>query len=66
MALAPRLPRLRAERVRLRLILVASGAYAAVFALVTWQARRGQPLIHPDGATLAAAGLIFVGAPTAA
>lgn len=61
-ALAPRLPRLRAERVRLRLLLVAAGAYAAVFALLTWQALRGQSLIHPDGATLTAAGLILVGA----
>ncbi|MFD9602241.1 hypothetical protein [Streptomyces sp. NPDC059970] len=57
-ALAPRFPRLRDPRVRLRLVLVASGAYAAVVALVTWQALRGQPLIHPDGATLVAAALI--------
>ncbi|MFJ8867628.1 hypothetical protein ACIRD6_17955 [Streptomyces sp. NPDC102473] len=56
--LAPRVARLRDPRVRLRLVLVASGAYAAVVALVTWQALRGQPLVHPDGATLAAAGLI--------
>ncbi|WP_405894544.1 hypothetical protein OG272_21740 [Streptomyces sp. NBC_00104] len=60
-ALAPRLPRLRAERVRLRLILVAAAAYAAVFALLTWQALRGQSLTRPDGATLTAAGLILVG-----
>ncbi|MGW1816949.1 hypothetical protein ACWCQM_25685 [Streptomyces sp. NPDC002125] len=58
MSLAPRVTRLRDPRVRLRLVLVASGAYAAVVALVTWQALRGQPLVHPDGATLAAAGLI--------
>ncbi|MFD5872336.1 hypothetical protein [Streptomyces sp. NPDC060322] len=56
--LAPRVTRLRDPHVRLRLVLVASGAYAAVVALVTWQALRGQPLVHPDGATLAAAGLI--------
>ncbi|GAA3117755.1 hypothetical protein ACFQ0X_14590 [Streptomyces rectiviolaceus] len=61
MALAARsrFGRLADERVRLRLVLVASGAYAATFALVTWQALRGQPLIHPDGATLTAAGLIL-------
>ncbi|MFD7445015.1 hypothetical protein [Streptomyces sp. NPDC059909] len=59
LALAPRFPALRDERVRLRLVLVASGAYAAVFVLVTWQAMRGQPLIHPDGATLGAAALIL-------
>ncbi|MFD5135387.1 hypothetical protein ACFWMX_03860 [Streptomyces sp. NPDC058378] len=56
--LAPRFARLRDPRVRLRLVRTASGAYAAVVALVTWQALRGQPLVHPDGATLATAGLI--------
>ncbi|MFD4900410.1 hypothetical protein [Streptomyces sp. NPDC058411] len=56
--LAPRFAPLRDPRVRLRLVRTASGAYAAVVALVTWQALRGQPLVHPDGATLAAAGLI--------
>ncbi|MEU1472715.1 hypothetical protein ABZ434_31440 [Streptomyces sp. NPDC005761] len=56
-ALAPRFVRLRDPRVRLRLVQVASGAYAAVTALVTWQALRGRPLIHPDGATLTAAAL---------
>ncbi|MEV6398809.1 hypothetical protein AB0M39_29185 [Streptomyces sp. NPDC051907] len=61
-ALAPRVARLRDERVRLRLVLTASGTYAAVLALVTWQALRGQPLIHPDGATLAAAATIAVAA----
>jgi hypothetical protein len=55
-ALAPRFARLRDERVRLRLTLVASGTYAAVFALTTWQALRGQALLDPDGTTLAAAG----------
>jgi hypothetical protein len=58
--LAPRFARLADERVRLRLVLVASVAYAAVFALVLWQALRGQPLVRPDGATLGAAGLILV------
>ncbi|OUC99351.1 hypothetical protein CA983_27990 [Streptomyces swartbergensis] len=58
--LAPRFARLADERVRLRLVLVASGAYAAVFGLVLWQALRGQPLIRPDGATLGAAGLILL------
>ncbi|MFB6783510.1 hypothetical protein ACFCX0_40890 [Streptomyces sp. NPDC056352] len=58
-ALAPRFPRLGDPRVRLRLVLVASGAYAAVVALVAWQALRGQSLIHPDGATLTAASLVL-------
>ncbi|MEU5413722.1 hypothetical protein [Streptomyces clavifer] len=57
--LAPRTDRLRDPRVRLRLVLVASGAYAAVVALVAWQSLRGQPLVHPDGATLTAAALIL-------
>lgn len=57
-SLAARFPRLRDPRVRLRLMMVASGAYAALVALVAWQALRGQPLIHPDGATLGAAALI--------
>jgi len=57
-ALAPRFARLGDARVRSRLVLLAAGAYAAVFALVLWQALRGQPLIHPDGTTLGAAGLI--------
>ncbi|MFD9033411.1 hypothetical protein ACFVZW_19995 [Streptomyces sp. NPDC059567] len=62
-ALAPRFARLRDERVRLRLTLVVSGAYAGVFALVTWQALRGQALLDPDGTTLAAVGgLALVGA----
>ncbi|MFC9244172.1 hypothetical protein ACFT7S_09140 [Streptomyces sp. NPDC057136] len=58
-ALATRLPRLGDPRVRLRLVLVASGAYAGVVALLTWQALRGQPLIHPDAATLTTAALIL-------
>jgi hypothetical protein len=47
---------------RLRLVLVGAGTYAAVGALVTWQALRGQPLIHPDGATLAALALVALAA----
>ncbi|WP_053669351.1 hypothetical protein, partial [Streptomyces sp. NRRL F-6491] len=46
------------ERVRLRLALTASAAYAATFVLLTWQALRGQALFAPDGATLAGAGAI--------
>ncbi|MFF3847203.1 hypothetical protein [Streptomyces sp. NPDC002328] len=57
--LAPRFRRLADERVRVRLVLLASGAYAAVFALLLWQALRGRSLIHPDGPTLGAAGLVL-------
>lgn len=55
---APRVPRLRDARVRLRLVRVASCSYGMLVALVLWQALRGQPLIHPDGATLAAAAVL--------
>ncbi|MFJ8209967.1 hypothetical protein [Streptomyces sp. NPDC096033] len=62
-ALAPRFVRLYDERVRLRLVLVAGAAYASVLALLTWQALRGLPLVHPDGATLGAgAAIVLAGA----
>ncbi|MFI8327113.1 hypothetical protein [Streptomyces sp. NPDC085529] len=57
-ALAPRFPRLADPRVRLRLVLTASAAYTATFALLTWQALRGQPLLHPDTTTLTTAATI--------
>ncbi|MFF9149261.1 hypothetical protein ACF1BN_30855 [Streptomyces sp. NPDC014861] len=57
-ALAPRSPRLADPRLRLRLVLTASAAYAAVFALLAWQALRGQPLLAPDATTLVAAATI--------
>ncbi|MFF2780395.1 hypothetical protein ACFVU3_36515 [Streptomyces sp. NPDC058052] len=57
-ALAPRFPRLADSLLRLRLVLTASAAYAAGFALLTWQALRGQPLLHPDATTLTAAAAI--------
>ncbi|MFJ6515373.1 hypothetical protein ACIQMO_32130 [Streptomyces sp. NPDC091406] len=60
--LAPRFAPLRDPEVRLRLVRVAVGGYAALVALITWQALRGQPLIHPDGATLATAGAILAAA----
>jgi hypothetical protein len=40
------------ERVRLRLVLLAAAGYAGLVALVTWQALRGEPLIHPSATTL--------------
>ncbi|MBZ4016436.1 hypothetical protein [Streptomyces purpurogeneiscleroticus] len=60
-ALGGRIARLRAERVRLRLVLVAAGFLTGLLALVTWQALRGQPLVRPDAATLGAlTGLLAV------
>lgn len=37
-----------------RLVWTASATYLAVVVLLTWQALRGQPLLHPDAVTLAA------------
>ncbi|MER7998988.1 hypothetical protein [Streptomyces sp. NPDC095613] len=59
-ALAPRFALLRDERARLRLVFVFSGVYAAVVAVLTWQALRGQPLVRPDGATSSAAALVLL------
>ncbi|WP_329386207.1 hypothetical protein OG625_27220 [Streptomyces sp. NBC_01351] len=61
-ALAARYARLREERVRLRVTLVAGGTYAAVVALLTWQALRGQPLTSPDATTLGAGALVLAAA----
>ncbi|MFI7128795.1 hypothetical protein ACIBQ1_24040 [Nonomuraea sp. NPDC050153] len=57
-ALAARHPVLRDDRTRARLIGVAAAGYTGLVALVTWQALRGQPLIHPDAQTLTAAALL--------
>ncbi|MCU7726089.1 hypothetical protein ODJ79_20380 [Actinoplanes sp. KI2] len=46
------------ERTRVRLLLVAGGAYGVLVLLLTWQALRGQPLLQPDGATLIAWGAL--------
>ncbi|CAL9496955.1 hypothetical protein SUDANB121_03373 [Nocardiopsis dassonvillei] len=54
-ALAGRYPRLADDGVRTRLVLVASGSYAGLFVLLTWQALRGQSVVAPDGLTLGAA-----------
>ncbi|MBN6058121.1 hypothetical protein JYK22_39735, partial [Nonomuraea sp. RK-328] len=53
-ALAARHVWLRDERVRARLVGCAALGYSGLVAVVTWQAGRGQSLIHPDTATLAA------------
>lgn len=43
---------------RTRLVFVAAGSYTGLIALVTWQALRGQSLIHPDAWTLIALGAL--------
>jgi hypothetical protein len=57
--LARRYTRLRADRLRARLIAVAGFGYAGVTVLLTWQALRGQSLVHPDALTLSAAGALL-------
>jgi hypothetical protein len=63
--LAPRVPALRDAVVRRRLVATAAGAYAALLALLTWQALRGQSIVAPDGATLAAGAAIVLVTATA-
>lgn len=59
--LATRWPRLRPPAVRYRLICIGAAGFAAVIALLTWQAYRGQPLTSPDSWTLTAFGLVLAG-----
>ncbi len=51
-----RFARLRFDRVRSRIVIVAGSAYAALTVLLVWQALRGQSIVHPDALTLAALG----------
>jgi hypothetical protein len=60
----PRTRRL-GERQRLALVWTAGLGYLGLIALLTWQALRGQPLIAPDGITLAALA-VLLGATTLA
>jgi hypothetical protein len=53
--LSRRVTRLADVAVRTRLILVAGLGWAGLTTLVTWQALRGQSIVHPDGLTLGAA-----------
>ena len=46
--------RRRAHAARVRMIVVATASYATLFAILLWQALRGQSLVQPDGATIAA------------
>jgi hypothetical protein len=43
---------------RTRLVWLASGAYVSAFALLIWQALRGQALLEPDSTTLIAATIV--------
>ena len=48
------------EATRVRLLLVAGAGYAALTVSLTWQALRGQSLVHPDALTLAVWGTLAV------
>ncbi|RJO71054.1 hypothetical protein D5S18_27825 [Nocardia panacis] len=56
--LASRVPWLREERTRARIVGVLACGYAGVVAITLWQALRAQSLIHPDATTLAACGAL--------
>lgn len=64
--LSRRIPVLRDVAVRARLIWIGAAAYAAVVALVTWQALRAQSIVNPDlltaGAAATIAGIALVAA----
>ncbi|MFI8497008.1 hypothetical protein ACIGFK_00545 [Streptomyces sp. NPDC085524] len=64
-ALSARHVRLRDERVRARLVGAVALGYSGLVAVVTWQAGRGQSLIHPDGPTLAAFAAVLLAAAAA-
>ena len=59
--LARRNPALGPDVVRRRLVRIAGAGYAGLLVLLTWQAQRGQSIVHPDFATLTAAA-VLVGA----
>ncbi|GAA1393181.1 hypothetical protein GCM10009613_39390 [Pseudonocardia kongjuensis] len=58
---AARVAVLADPRVRRDLVATATAGYAALLALLTWQALRGQPLLAPDAWTAAAFGVLVIG-----
>jgi hypothetical protein len=67
-AMSGRFAALRDDAVRARLMGLATIGYAGLVAVVTWQALRGQSIVHPDGLTLLAlaAVVLLVALPAAA
>ncbi|MFJ1599614.1 hypothetical protein [Streptomyces sp. NPDC088261] len=53
------------EGIQARLVLITGAAWAGLLALVTWQALRGQSLVHPDAVTLGALGALVLAAAAA-
>ena len=60
--LSRRVPVLRREAVRARLVVITASVVTAVTALLTWQALRGQSIVRPDLPTGLAAAAIVVAA----
>jgi hypothetical protein len=56
--LVTRVPRLRDELVRVRLVWAFAGGYAGLLLLTLWQALRRQPLVRPDLLTIGAFGVL--------
>ena len=48
------------EPQKLRMVFIAVGTYLGIFALLTWQALRGQALLRPDAKTLTTAGVLAI------
>ncbi|BDT96453.1 hypothetical protein [Nocardia sputorum] len=61
-----RFPVLRAPGTRRRLVVISAATYAALLAVLTWQALRGQSVVHPDATTLAAFAAVALAAAVAA
>jgi hypothetical protein len=57
--LAGRVGVLRQEGAHVALVTVIACGYTGLVLLATWQALRGQPLIHPDAVTLAGRGVVI-------
>ncbi|GAA2532766.1 hypothetical protein [Winogradskya humida] len=55
-----------AQRTQIGLLRIAGTAYGAVTVVLTWQALRGQPVVHPDALTLTALAVIVAATATAA
>jgi hypothetical protein len=58
--------RVHSEPARVRLTMVAAASFASLFAILLWQALRGQPIVAPDATTIVALGAWAVLTATAA
>lgn len=56
--LARRNPAFASDVVRRRLVRITGAGYAGLLVLLTWQAQRGQSIVHPDFRTLTAAAVL--------